>query len=59
MADGVFLLIGLAFMFGAYRVVRRLTAWRIDTLQKLARLRNSGSLSDEEFEAAQARVRRD
>ena len=75
MLDVVFLLIVLASMFGAFRVVRRLSAWRIerlvgskrgtgeaertDTLRKLARLRDSGSLSEEEFEAAQARVRRD
>ncbi len=29
---------------------------RIDTLQKLAQLRDSGSLSEEEFDAAKARV---
>jgi biopolymer transport protein ExbB/TolQ len=75
MLDVVFLLIVLASMLAAFRVVRRLSAWRIerragrkrgtgeaeraDTLRKLARLRDSGSLSEEEFEAAQARVRRD
>ena len=32
---------------------------QIDTLQKLAELRDSGSLSEEEFEAAKARVRRE
>jgi biopolymer transport protein ExbB/TolQ len=32
---------------------------RIDNLQKLAELRDSGSLSEEEFEAAKARVRRE
>jgi len=32
---------------------------RIDTLRKLAELRASGSLSDEEFEAAKARVLRE
>ena len=32
---------------------------RVDTLRKLAELRASGSLSDEEFEAAKARVLRE
>ena len=32
---------------------------RIDTLRKLAELRDSGSLSEEEFEAAKARVLRE
>jgi hypothetical protein len=75
MLDVVFLLIVLAIMLAAFRVVRRLSAWRIErrvgrkrgtgeaertgTLLKLERLRDSGSLSEEEFEAAQARVRRD
>jgi hypothetical protein len=32
---------------------------RVDTLHKLAELRDSGSLSEEEFEAAKARVLRE
>lgn len=32
---------------------------RIDTLRKLAELRDSGSLSEEEFDAARARVLRE
>ena len=32
---------------------------RIDTLQKLGELRDSGSLSEQEFEAAEGRVRRE
>jgi Kef-type K+ transport system membrane component KefB len=71
--DVFFLLIVLAIMIGVVRIARRLTAWRIerrmggkrgtgeseqvDTLRRLSELRNSGSLSEEEFEAAKARVR--
>jgi hypothetical protein len=73
--DALFLLLVLAIMAGAFRIARRLSAWRserrmgskrgggeserIDNLRELARLRDEGSLSEEEFEAAQARVLRD
>ena len=72
--DALFLLLVLAIMAGVFRIARRLSAWRserrmgkrgkgefdwIDDLQELARLRDEGSLSEEEFEAAQARVLRD
>jgi hypothetical protein len=73
--DVFFLLIVLAMIVGGVRIARRLTRWRIerrmgskrgtgesertDTLGKLARLRDSGSLSEEEFEAAQERVLRE
>jgi hypothetical protein len=73
--DVCFLLIVLATMVSIFRITRRLTAWRIerrmggkrgtgqsarvDTLRKLSELRDSGSLSEEEFEAAQARVRQE
>ena len=70
--DVFFLLIVLATMIGVARIARRLTAWRIerrmgrkrgtgesdrvDTLRRLSELRDSGSLSEEEFEAARTRV---
>jgi hypothetical protein len=73
--DALTLLIALAMIVGGARLARRLTAWRIerrmgtkrgtweseegDTLRKLAELRDSGSLSEEEFEAARARVLND
>jgi hypothetical protein len=73
--DAFFLLIVLATMVSMFRIARRLTAWRIerrmdgkrgtgesarvDTLRKLSELRDSGSLSEEELEAAQARVRQE
>jgi uncharacterized membrane protein len=75
MLDVFFVLIVLAFMLVVFRVVRRLSVWRIerrtgsergtgeseraDSLRKLTRLRDSGSLSEEEFEAAQGRVRQE
>ncbi len=73
--DALFLLLVLAIMFGVARVARRLTAWRIErrvgrkrgtgkperleTMRRLSELRNSGALSEEEFEAAKARVRQE
>jgi putative oligomerization/nucleic acid binding protein len=73
--DVFFLLIVLAIMISVVRIARRLTAWRIerrmgskrgageservDTLRKLSNLRDSGSLSEEEFEAAKGRVRQE
>jgi hypothetical protein len=70
--DVFYLLVVLAMVFGGVRIARRLTAWRterrmgrkrstgeserINTLRKLAELQDSGSLSEEEFEAAKARV---
>ena len=73
--DVFFLLIVLAMIVGGVRIARRLSAWRserrmgskrstgeserIDTLRELADLRDSGSLSEEEFEAAKARVVRE
>ena len=70
--DVFYLLVVLAMIVGGVRIARRLTAWRIErrmggkrstgepqrinTLRKLAELRDSGSLSEEEFEAAKARV---
>jgi hypothetical protein len=71
--DIFYLLIVLAMIVGGVRIARRLSAWRIErrmggkratggserikTLRKLARLRDSGALSEEEFETAKARVR--
>jgi hypothetical protein len=73
MLDVLFLLIVLLGMVGVFRVGRRLSAWRSErrvggkrgtsesqqaqTVRKLAMLRDSGSLSEEEFEAAMTRVR--
>jgi cytochrome c-type biogenesis protein CcmH/NrfG len=72
--DAVFLLIVLAILAGVFRVAPRLSTWRserrmrqrgkgdaerIDNLRELARLRDDGSLSQEEFEAARARVHRE
>jgi hypothetical protein len=73
MLDVFFLFIVLLSMVGVFRFARRRSAWRserrvggkrganeslqTDTVRKLARLRDSGSLSDEEFEAAKTRVR--
>jgi hypothetical protein len=73
--DLFFLLIVLAIMAAVVRIARRLSAWRserrmggkrgkgesarIDSLRKLARLRDEGSLSEEQFEAGQARVHRE
>ena len=70
--DVFYLLVVLAMIVGGARIARRLTAWRIErrmggkrstgeserinTLRKLAELRDSGSLSEEEFAAAKARV---
>ena len=70
--DVFYLLVVLAMIVGGARIARRLTAWRIErrmgskrstgeserinTLRKLAELRDSGSLSAEEFAAAKARV---
>jgi hypothetical protein len=72
--DLFYLLIVLAILVVVYRITRRLSVWRIerrigsergpgetertDTLRKLGRLRDSGSLSEEDFEAAEERVRR-
>jgi hypothetical protein len=73
--DAFFLLIVLAMIVGGVRIAGRLSAWRserrmgskrstgeserIDTLRKLSELREAGSLSGEEFEAAKARVLRE
>ncbi len=72
--DIFYLLIVLAILVAVYRITRRLSVWRIerrvgsargtgetertDTLRKLGRLRDSGSLSEEDFDAAEERVRR-
>jgi tryptophan 2,3-dioxygenase len=72
--DLFYLLIVLAILVAVYRITRRLSVWRIerrigsargtgetertDTLRKLAMLRDSGSLSEEDFDAAEERVRR-
>jgi hypothetical protein len=73
MLDVFFLLIVLLSMVGAFRIARRRSAWRterrvggtrktggsarIDTQRKLGELRDLGSLSEEEFETAETRVR--
>jgi hypothetical protein len=73
--DVLFLLIVLAVMGGLFRITRRLSAWRSERrmggkrgtgesartahLRELARLRDEGSLTEEEFEAAQVRVHRE
>ena len=70
--DVFYLLIVLAMIVGGVRIARRLSAWRIErrmggkrvtgeserikTLGKLAQLRDSGALSEEDFETAKARV---
>jgi hypothetical protein len=72
MLDVLFLLIVLLSMVGVFRVARGLSVWRSErrvggergtsasqqtlTVQKLASLRDSGSLSEEEFEAAKIRI---
>jgi Short C-terminal domain len=71
--DALSLVLVLAILVGVARIARRLTAWRIErrigskrgtgkaerlgTLRRLSELRDSGSLSEEEFEAAKTRVR--
>lgn len=73
MLDVFFVLIVLLSMVGVFRIARGLSAWRserrvggkrgtsesqqTDTVRKLAGLRDSESLSEEEFEAAKTRVR--
>jgi hypothetical protein len=73
MLDVLFLLIVLLSMVGVFRVARGLSGWRSErrvdgergtsasqqtrTVQRLASLRDSGSLSEEEFEAAKIRIR--
>ena len=73
MLDVFFLLIVLLSLVGVFRLARRLSIWRserrvggkrgtsasqqTDTVRKLASLRDSGSLSEEEFEAAKIRIR--
>jgi hypothetical protein len=73
MLDVLFLLIVLLSMVAVFRLARRRSAWRterrvggrrktgesarIDTQRKLGELRDLGSLSQEEFETAETRVR--
>jgi hypothetical protein len=72
--DALFLLLVLAILAGVFRIAPRLSAWRSErrkrrrgkgesekpgNLRELAKLRDDGSLSQEEFEAAQKRVHRE